>query len=111
MSAPAEGGTGKSAVATVPLAPAVWIRYATMPERVRLGNRVQLLRDGAATFPAMLDAIAGAKRHVNLASYTFAGDTTGRIFAAALAEKAKAGVEVNVLYDAFGSGDTPLSLF
>src|SRR5256885_8486775 len=59
----------------------------------------------------MLDAIAGAKRHVNLASYTFAGDTTGRIFAAALAEKAKAGVEVNVLYDAFGSGDTPLSLF
>jgi cardiolipin synthase len=110
-SAPDERGTGKSPVATVPLAPAVWLRYAVAPERVRLGNRVQLLRDGIATFPAMLDAIAGAKKHVNLASYTFAGDATGRIFAAALSEKAKAGVEVNVLYDAIGSGDTPAALF
>lgn len=88
-----------------------WVPYAAVPARVRVGNRIQLLRDGSATFPAMLEAISGARQHVNLASYLFAGDATGRLFASALAEKARSGVQVNLLYDAIGSSDTPRELF
>lgn len=78
---------------------------------MRTGNRAVLLRDGRATFPSMLDAIAGAKQHVNVATYTFASDATGRLFADALVERARAGVEVNVLYDAIGTYDASQAVF
>lgn len=93
------------------LTPALWMRYAAEPSRVRTGNRVRLLRDGRATFPEMLAAIAGAHQHVNLASYTFNSDVTGRTFAEALTERAKAGVEVNLIYDAIGSSDASQDIF
>lgn len=94
-----------------PLPPTIWARYAAEPARVRIGNRARLLRDGTATYPEMLAAIAGATKHVNLASYIFASDATGRTFAEALAERARAGVQVNVLYDAIGSSDSAQSVF
>lgn len=92
-------------VSAVPGIESEWLRFALEPTKVRGGNRVEVLRDGRGTFPAMLSAIAAAKRHVNLATYTFASDGTGREFAAALAERVKAGVEVNVIYDSIGSID------
>src|SRR3954469_21899840 len=92
----------RAPVAIAPLPPSIWMRYAAEPQRVRTGNRSRLLRDGVAAFPEMLAAIAGAKKHVNLASYMFNSDVTGRTFAAALSERAKAGVEVNLIYDAIG---------
>src|SRR4051812_7447156 len=98
-------------VAVAPLPPSIWTRYAAEPERVRTGNRSRLLRDGIAAFPEMLAAIAAAKKHVNLASYMFNSDVTGRTFAAALAERAKAGVEVNLIYDAIGSSDAVQEMF
>ncbi len=91
--------------------PPDWIRYAVDSRRVRHGNRIHLLRDGAATFPAMLAAIDEAKAHVNLASYTFASDSTGRTFAEALKARAKEGVEVNVIYDSIGSNDASQEIF
>jgi cardiolipin synthase len=66
-------------------------------------NRVALLRDGAETYPAMLAAIEGARSTVCLETYVLADDATGRRFGAALCDRARAGVEVNVLYDAVGS--------
>lgn len=70
---------------------------------VRAGNRVRILRNGAETFPAMLDAIAGATSAVDLSSYIYwPGDVTSR-FTEALVERAHAGVEVNVVLDAWGS--------
>ena len=67
------------------------------------GNRVVLLRDGKQAFPAMLDAIEGAREQVLLEMYWFDSDTIGRRFAAALEGAAARGVEVAVLYDSIGS--------
>ncbi len=88
-----------------------WQRFADDARTVRRGNRAIVLRDGHATFPEMLNAIAAAERHVNLASYTFASDATGRTFAEALSDRARAGVEVNLLYDGFGSADSSEAMF
>jgi cardiolipin synthase len=62
-----------------------------------------LLRDGREAFPAMLDAIARAEREVLLEMYWFDASDIGVRFVKALAERARAGVPVRVLYDAIGS--------
>ncbi len=51
----------------------------------------------------MLAAIAQAKRTVCLETYILRSDRTGTAFADALIERARDGVEVNLLYDAWGS--------
>jgi len=86
-------------------------RLCLKPEALRPGNRMRLLRDGAEAYPRMLEAIARANRHVLLEMYSFADDSVGREFAAALSERAKAGVEVRILYDAAGSRETPREFF
>ena len=75
------------------------------------GNRATLLQDGAATYPAELAAIRGARHFIHLEMYIFEGDEAGREFADALVERRKAGVEVRVLYDGVGSMDTPKEFF
>ena len=81
------------------------------PPLLSEGNRIRLLVDGAEAFPRMLEAIAGARHSVLVEMYTFAADITGKKFAAALIERAKAGVTVRILYDGFGSIETPTSVF
>lgn len=71
------------------------------------GNDVRLLRNGEETFPAMLEAIASARDHVHVEVFLFRDDPLGRTVAAALAERAKAGVEIRVVYDGAGSLTTP----
>ena len=72
------------------------------------GNAVRLLRDAAESYPAWLDAIAGAERYVHFESYIIRDDASGRRFADALTAKARAGVRVRVLYDWMGAvGKTP----
>ncbi|HLU25884.1 MAG TPA: phospholipase D-like domain-containing protein [Longimicrobiales bacterium] len=75
------------------------------------GNRAALLVDGPVAYPAMLALIADAKRRVHFENYIFRPDRTGRRFAEALAARARAGVEVRVLYDWFGSLSTPPSFW
>ncbi len=62
-----------------------------------------LLRDGAAVFPAMLAAIAAAEREIVLEMYWLDDAPVARRVLAAMAERARAGVAVRVLYDAIGS--------
>lgn len=66
-------------------------------------HRLRLLEDGAQTFPAMLEAIRAARSTICLETYILREDEVGRAFASALAERAEAGVEVNLLFDAWGS--------
>jgi cardiolipin synthase len=68
------------------------------------GNRVTILANGDAFFPAMLSAIAGARQSVNLESYIFWSGTVADRFRDALAERASHGVAVRILLDAVGSG-------
>lgn len=77
--------------------------YARNVLRWRPGCDVTVLRDGAATYPAMLEALRNAKRTICLETYILASDETGDRFKDVLIERAKAGVEVRVVYDAVGS--------
>jgi len=67
------------------------------------GNDVRLLLDCKDNFPAWLAAIRSAERYVLFESYIVADDPVGHRFAEALAERARAGVRVCVLYDWLGS--------
>lgn len=71
----------------------------------------RLLRNGDEAFPAFLAAIEGAQSEVLLEMYWFDSDATGALFADALCARARAGVEVSVIYDAIGSLDTDPALF
>lgn len=51
----------------------------------------------------MLEAIAGSVTSIELETYVFADDRTGRIFLQALTDAATRGVRVRVLIDAYGS--------
>lgn len=66
------------------------------------GNKLETLHNGEEAFPAMLRAIAGARRSVFLSTYIFDADGTGRRFAHALRAAAARGAEVRVLVDALG---------
>jgi cardiolipin synthase len=66
------------------------------------GNRLQVLRNGVQIFPSMLEAIAGAERTVDLLTYVYWTGRPAEQVATALAERARAGVDVRVLVDAVG---------
>lgn len=77
-------------------------RYARSTYRLRVGNQIRILRAGAETFPAMLAAIAAAKRSIVFETYIYEDDRTGQRFADALLERVAAGVVVRFIYDAIG---------
>ena len=66
-------------------------------------NRIEVLRNGVQIFPAMLAAVRSAKRTINVEFYIYWDGEIGRTFAEAFAERARAGVKVNVILDAVGS--------
>jgi cardiolipin synthase len=68
------------------------------------GNRIQALQNGDEIFPAMLDAIRGAKMTVDFETYIYWSGEIGKAFAQALSDRARAGVRVSVLLDWIGSG-------
>jgi cardiolipin synthase A/B len=67
------------------------------------GNKLTLLKDAAENYPAWLRAIAAARRTIHFESYIIHDDAAGRQFAEALAEKARQGVRVRLIYDWLGS--------
>jgi cardiolipin synthase A/B len=71
------------------------------------GNRVELLLNGDQIFPALLSAVRSAKTSIDYAQYFWADGTVGEAFAQALAERARAGVRVNVLLDGVGTLGMP----
>lgn len=74
------------------------------------GNSVELLNGAHAKFEDMLSTIKEAKHHVHLEYFNFRNDSINAVLIALLAEKAKEGVEVRALFDAFGnlSNNKPL---
>ena len=67
------------------------------------GNSIQLLRNAEENYPAWKDAIRQARRTIHFESYIIHDDDIGREFAALLAQKAREGVHVRVLYDWMGA--------
>ena len=69
---------------------------------VRSGGTAKLLNNGVEIFPAILEAIRGAKQTVNFAAYIWEdGRASDQLFDA-LTERARAGVQVRVLLDGVG---------
>jgi cardiolipin synthase len=66
------------------------------------GNQVDVLRNGDQIFPAMLEAIRGAQATVDLMTFVYWQGDIARDFAAAMSERAQAGVRVRLLIDALG---------
>lgn len=69
----------------------------------RAGNRVKVLRNGDQIHDDMLEALSSATQTVDFSNYIFWKGETANAFAAAFSERARAGVQVNVLVDAYGS--------
>jgi cardiolipin synthase len=67
------------------------------------GNRATELVNGDAIFPAMLEAIRGAKQSILFETFIYWSGEIGNEIADALSERAKAGVRVHVLMDWVGS--------
>lgn len=67
------------------------------------GNRVEILNNGDEIFPAMLAAIAAARKTITFETYIYWSDDIGQKFADALSERARAGVQVKVIIDWAGS--------
>lgn len=75
------------------------------------GNTVSMLYDGVQSFAERERMIAGAKHSVCFQTFIFNSDETGWKLARQLADKAKQGVQVRVIYDALGSGRADPKMF
>lgn len=70
---------------------------------LRCDNSVTIYSEGNSKFEAMLKDIKNAKEFIHLEYYIVRSDNLGRHIMQALAEKAKQGVEVKLLYDGMGN--------
>jgi cardiolipin synthase A/B len=87
------------------------VEEAVAGSPLSIGNKAVLLEDGDHAYPAMLAAIHSARHSIHMAMYIFDDSQTGQMFAAALAERRKAGVEVRILCDGVGSIGTSAEFF
>lgn len=73
-------------------------------------NKVKLLKSGREKFIDLFEAIREAKHHVHLEYFNFRNDSIANELFNLLAQKAKEGVEVRAMFDAFGnwSNNKPL---
>lgn len=74
-------------------------------------NAVSLLIDGPATFKAMFADLERARHSIQMESYIFEDAELGQRMAEVLKRKARAGLDVRLIYDAVGSLTTPRAFF
>ncbi|MGF1531753.1 MAG: phospholipase D-like domain-containing protein [Puniceicoccaceae bacterium] len=67
------------------------------------GNKVELLRDGVEAFEALIAGIEQAEETIDCMTYIFGRDAVADAVVDKLEERARAGVQVRLLVDAFGS--------
>ncbi|MFD5634593.1 phosphatidylserine/phosphatidylglycerophosphate/cardiolipin synthase family protein [Streptomyces sp. NPDC127077] len=67
------------------------------------GNELVPLRNGDRIFAAMLDAVHSAEHTIDMMTFVYWRGQIARDFAAALADRARAGVRVRLLLDGFGA--------
>jgi cardiolipin synthase len=80
-------------------------KLARMP--ATSGNKVDLLVDGRQTFDSILAGLEEAEKYILFQSYIIRDDDLGKRLCRAMADKARAGVKVYVLYDEIGSRPFP----
>ena len=75
------------------------------------GNRVEVYTSGLSMLQSLLRELQKARRHIHLEFYIFEDDAIGRLVRDVLIEKARAGVEVRVIYDDVGCWHVPNRFF
>lgn len=75
-----------------------------------LGNQVKLFHEGEGAFNKIIDDIKNAQHHVHVFYFIIKGDSTGEKLLLLLAEKARQGIEVRLMYDSLGSIKLPYHL-
>ncbi|MDB5392733.1 MAG: Phospholipase D/Transphosphatidylase [Rhodospirillales bacterium] len=75
------------------------------------GNKVELVQNGRPTYDLMEQAILAAKTNISVESYTIEGDAIGTAITDLLIEKHRQGVAVEIIYDSYGSVDTPAAFW
>jgi cardiolipin synthase len=75
------------------------------------GHDLTIYVEARPLIAAMVDDIRAAEKRVWVESYIFLNDAAGQGIAAALRDRARAGLDVRVLYDAIGSSTTPAAFF
>lgn len=73
-------------------------------------NKIKLLQNGEAYFPAMEAALDRAMHEIYLESYIFENDNTGKRIVEALRRAAFRGVKTHMLIDGFGSNRFPKTM-
>lgn len=71
------------------------------------GNRVMLLNDGSEMFAALIAELHRARHSILMEYYAFDDDRIGRAISEVLMRKARAGVQVLLIYDLLGSWMPP----
>lgn len=66
-------------------------------------NQIEIFSDGTEKFERLFDDLTKAKRHIHIEYFILKSDYVGGILKQILAEKAKAGLEIRLIYDAVGS--------
>ena len=74
--------------------------------QVNRTGTLEVLTNGPSFYPAELEAIRNAKRSVNIEAYIFQKGKITDQYVEVLTERARAGVRVNLVIDAFGSAGT-----
>jgi cardiolipin synthase A/B len=75
------------------------------------GHKLFLFTESTPMWRAMVADIRAAKRRVWLETYIYADDDAGRAVADALVDRARAGLDVRLMFDSVGSLATPAAIF
>ena len=74
---------------------------------VTTGDTFDVLQNGDAIFPAMLEAVTSATRRISFESFIFSDGDVSRRFTDAFAAAARRGVQVRIVLDGYGASDLP----
>jgi cardiolipin synthase len=109
--------SGSGAAGSAILQRHLQVEEAVAASPLTTGNAVEVLRDGDQTFAAIGKAISQARETLNLEYYTIedvtlrTADGNARSLLEMLVAKLQQGVAVNIIYDSYGSSDTPDAFF
>ncbi|MCJ8012821.1 cardiolipin synthase [Paenibacillus sp. KQZ6P-2] len=76
---------------------------------ISFSSETKILTNGKETFSTLLEELQKAKHHIHMEYYIYRADDIGTRIQQILIEKAKAGVRVRFMYDAWGSMQLPKS--
>ncbi len=71
--------------------------------KINRAGTLEVLTNGPCFYPAALDAMRSAQQSICHEAYIFQRSEIGRLYLEVMTERARAGVQVNVVLDAFGS--------